>query len=126
MLKKTLKPSIVIFLLYIIISYLVVQKYDFGDPEILALVLAGALAIVNLFLTVILIEKNLTKNKNEFIKGFLQSTMIRMLILLAIFFTIMVLLSLNHFVFGIGFFILYFLFQMIEIYILHTNKQTNK
>jgi len=125
-LKKTLKPSVAIFILYITGTYFIVQKYDYGEPEILAFVFAGVLAIVNLVLTVFLIEKNLTKNKNDFIKGFLQSTMIRIAILLAIFFTIMVIMSLNHFVFGIAFFILYFLFQMIEIYILHTNKQTNK
>ena len=122
MFKKTLKPAVLIFSLYIIISYLIVRKYDYGEPEILAFILAGALAVVNLFLTVFLIEKNLTKNKNEFIKSFLQSTMIRIVILLAIFFTLLVIMSLNHFVFGIGFFILYFLFQIIEIYILHTNK----
>ena len=122
MFKKTLKPAVLIFSLYIIISYLIVRKYDYGEPEILSFILAGALAVVNLFLTVFLIEKNLAKNKNEFIKSFLQSTMIRIVILLAIFFTLLVIMSLNHFVFGIGFFILYFLFQIIEIYILHTNK----
>ena len=126
MLKRTLKPSIIIFILYIIIAYYIVQKYNYEDPEILAFVLAGTLAIVNLFLTLFLIEKNLTNNKNEFIKAFLYSTILRIVILLAIFFTIIVIVPLNHFVFGIGFFILYFLFQMIEIYILHTNKPANK
>lgn len=126
MLKKVLKPSLAIFIFYITLAWFIVEKYAYGQTEVTSFVLAGVLAIVNIFLTVWLIEKNLTKNKNEFIKGFLQSTIIRIVILLAIFFTIIVLVPLNHFVFGIGFFILYFLFQMIEIYILHTNKQINK
>jgi len=122
MLYKSLLPSLIIFILYITVAYFLVQLKDYGRQEILALVLAGALAVINLVLTVFFIEKNLAKNKNEFIKGFLKSTIIRIVVLLAIFFTIMIIMSLNHFVFGVGFFILYFLFQMIEIYILHTNK----
>jgi len=124
MLRKSSLPFVIIFVLYIVSAFWIAENNDYGSPEILALLCAAILAGLNLFLTVYLIEKNLTKNKNEFIKNFLQSTIIRIVILLAIFFTIVVIMPLNHFVFSVAFFILYFLFQMIEIYILHTNKRS--
>ena len=126
MLKKTIQYSSVVFLSYIGISYLLIHTYQYNVPEITGFFLAGVLALLNLFLTIFFIDKNLTKNQNEFMKSFLQSTIIRLIIILAIFFTIMVAMPVNHFVFGIGFLILYFLFQMIEIYILHTNKHAGK
>ena len=126
MLKKTIQYSSAVLVLYAAVSYILVHSYQYNVPEITAFTLAGALALLNLFLTVFFIDKNLTKNQNEFMKSFLQSTIIRLIIILAIFFTILVAVSLNHFVFGIGFLILYFLFQMIEIYILHTNKHAGK
>jgi uncharacterized membrane protein len=124
MLKKSTRFSLIIFVLYTVSAFLIMQKPNYGNPEILAFLSAGILAILNLVLTVLLIEKNLAKNKNEFIKSFLQSTIIRVVILLAIFFTILLIMPLNHFVFSVAFFILYFLYQMIEIYILHTNKHS--
>jgi len=126
MLKKTIQYSSAVLVLYIGVSYILIHAYQYNVPGITAFTLAGVLALLNLLLTVFFIDKNLTKNQKEFMKSFLQSTIIRLVIILAIFFTILVVVPLNHFVFGIGFLILYFLFQMIEIYILHTNKHAGK
>jgi len=126
MLKKSLVFSLIVLIGYIAIAYILIKINNYGQAEIAAFIYAGILAVLNLILTMFFIDKNLTKKQNEFIKSFMQSTILRLVIILAIFFTIVLLMQLNHFVFSIGFFILYFLFQMIEIYILHTNKHAGK
>ena len=126
MLKKSLPFSALIVVIYISVVYIITHNYHYGQAEIMAFILAGMLAVLNMILAMIFIDKNLTKNQNEFMKSFMKSTIIRLATVLAIFFTILLLMSLNHFVFSIGFFILYFLFQMIEIFILHTNQHAGK
>ena len=126
MLKKSLLLSAVVVITYASSAFILVRNYNYKEPEIQAFVFACILALLNFIIAVILIDKNLAKKQNEFIKAFMQSTILRLVIILAIFFTIILMIPLNHFVFSIGFFILYFLFQMIEIFILHTNKQAGK
>lgn len=126
MLIKTIQFSLPVFFLYTIAAYLIINSYNLGKPEISGFVYAGLLALLNIFLTAFFLEKNLKKMGKEFVKVFFRSTLIRLAIILMIFFTILVKMSLNHFVFGVGFLILYFLSQMIEIYILHTNKHMGK
>jgi len=126
MLKKSFLLSAVVIITYLSVAYILIRTYNYNDPEIQAFIFAGILALLNFVLALIFIDKNLTKKQNEFIKAFMHSTILRLVIILAIFFTIILLMPLNHFVFSIGFFILYFLFQMIEIYVLHTNKQAGK
>ena len=123
MLRKSLPFSFIVIITYISVAYIIVGSYQFGDAEIQAFILAGVLAILNMILAMVFIDKNLAKHQDEFMKSFMQSTIVRLVIVLAIFFTIILLMSLNHFVFSIGFFILYFLFQIVEIYLLQTVKQ---
>lgn len=119
---KTLQFTIPLIFIYTVVAYFIIDTYDQSEPEILGFVFAALLALINIFLTAFFLEKNLKKKGKEFVKVFFRSTLIRLAIILMIFFTILVKMSLNHFVFGVGFLILYFLSQMIEIYILHTNK----
>jgi hypothetical protein len=126
MLKKSLLLSVVVIITYVSVAYILVRTYNYNGPEIQALVFAAILALLNFILALIFIDKNLTKKQKEFINALMKSTILRLVIILAIFFTIILFVPLNHFVFSIGFFILYFLFQMIEIYVLHTNKQAGK
>ena len=126
MLKKSLPFSAVIIVIYISAAYIISGHYNYNQAEIEAFLFAGLLAVLNMILAFNFIDKNLTKSQNEFMKSFMKSTILRLVIVLAIFFTILLTMSLNHFVFSIGFFILYFLFQMIEIYILHTNQHAGK
>ena len=126
MFQKIIKSGVLSFLVYIITSAIIVKINNYENEDILALTAAGGLAFINLALTVFFIKKNISKNNIEFIKGFFLSTIVRIIILVAIFFTIVLKLPLNHFVFGVAFFILYFLFQIIEIYFLHTNKDLGK
>lgn len=126
MFNKIYKYSGILFLVYMLVAAIIsfAEKYD--DLDILALIMAGVLALLNVFLTIFFIRKNNNKSNQEFIKGFFLSTIVRIVILLTIFFTIVLKLPLNHFVFTVGFFILYLLFQIIEIYLLHTNKDLVK
>lgn len=124
MLYKTLQYSLLSLLLYAIIASIIIQLNDYQLSEIIGFISAGLLALLNLMFTMVFIKRNIKKDYREFIKGFGQSTLIRIVIILAIFFTILLKLPLNHFVFGFAFLILYFLFQMIEIFILHNFKDT--
>jgi len=123
MLRKITSFAIAILLIYSAAAFLFISYKDFGKSEILAFVFAGLLASINIIITLVLIEKNLQKSEDNFVKSFMLSTLIRLFFLILIFLLIVTIVSLNHFVFSIAFFILYFLFQMVEIYILQTLKQ---
>lgn len=107
---------------YSLISVAILYYVNFQDGLGKALLYAGLLGSINVFLNIFFAVKNLKKPDNDFIKSFWMSIFFRMLILLGMFFTILIKVPLNHFVFTVAFFILYFLFQIIEIYILHTAK----
>ena len=124
MLYKTLQYSLISLLIYVVIALIIIQLNNYGIAEIIGFISAGLLALLNLLFTMVFIKRNIKKDYRMFIKGFGQSTIVRIVIIAAIFFTILLILPLNHFVFGIAFLILYFLFQMIEIFILHTLKDT--
>jgi hypothetical protein len=96
------------------------------NAGLLALIYAGVICTLNVSITLFFIKKLLKKPGYEFVKGFNSSVLIRLFLLLAIFFTIILKMPVNHFVFTVAFFILYFLFQVIEVYILHTYKQSGK
>lgn len=113
-------------IIYAIVATIVVTVNNYDQLDILALIIAGGLALLNLFFTMVFIKKNIHKRNTAFIKGFFLSTIVRLIILVAIFFTIVLNLPLNYFVFGVSFFILYFLFQIIEIFFLHTNNAPGK
>lgn len=123
MLKQFIKFGLVLIVLYTIISIIIAYYSKYNSESVSALIFAGILATINIVIVVFFLTRILKKPADQFLKAFWMSTLIRMLFLLAMFFTILTQVTLNHFVFTAAFFILYFLFQMIEIYILHTAKQ---
>ncbi len=126
MIKKSSKYLSLILFAYFIVVILFYLNDKIGKPEILAFLLAGAVCTLNVLFTLFFIKKILKKDDIDFVKTFIGSTLFRLIILLGIFFTIVLKLPVNHFVFSVAFFILYFLFQAVEIYILHTFKQSGK
>lgn len=117
-----IKAGVTLLLIYAVISFLIVSYKDYSVEFGKAFIFAGFLGSVNIFLNIFFVVKNLKKRNNDFIQSFWKSILVRMFILLGMFFTTLVNVHLNHFVFTAAFFILYFLFQIIEIYILHTAK----
>ncbi len=124
MIKKSFRYIVVFLFFYFFAAIIMYLNGKIGYPEGLGLFLAGVLCALNVLTTLFFIKKNLKKEGIEFVKGYTRSTLIRLFLLLAIFFTIVLKMPVNHFVFSVAFFILYFLFQMIEIYVLHTYKQS--
>ncbi|KAA3611260.1 MAG: hypothetical protein D8M58_14925 [Calditrichaeota bacterium] len=124
MLKELFKYISGILVIYTGVVILIYFNSKIETAEILGFVLAGVLCTINVFITLFFIKKILKKPDIEFVKGYIRSTLIRLFFLLAIFFTIVMKMPVNHFVFSVAFFILYFLFQTVEIYILHTFKQS--
>lgn len=121
MLKKTLKYSLFVLISYALTVYAFYYGLDLGKAEIYGFSLAGSVNLLNFVSAMFFVERSLSKSNHEFIKAFVRSTIVRVVILVGIFFTIVLIMPLNHFVFSVSFVILYFLFQMLEIYILHTN-----
>jgi len=126
MLKKSFKYISWILVAYSILALVLYLSDKIGKPGLLGFLFAGVICTGNVLFTLFFIKKILKKPDIEFVKGFTQSTLIRLFTLLAIFFTIVLKTPVNHFVFSVAFFILYFIFQMVEIYILHTYKQSGK
>ncbi len=124
MLKKSALHISAILVFFFIVSLLLYFSFNYGKKEILSLAAAGLLVSFNFIITLYIIDKNLTTRKNSFVNSFLIMTLIRFVFLLIIFFTIVSLDTINHFVFSAAFFILYFLFQMVEVYNLHTFKES--
>ena len=126
MVKHAIIFSIGLMTLYFSLVGVLNIYNDYDTQFIKGFVFAAILAVINIIITIFFIDFSLKKPTNEFVKIFLGTTILRLILVLTIFFTIVWVVSLNHFVFSVAFFILYFLFQIMEIYLLHTYKQSGK
>ncbi len=94
-----------------------------ADREtIWAVAWGGGLFTLNMVLDTLFLIKSMKKDADSFVRQFFSGKLVRVVIVLMIFFTIWVFAALNRFIFVVTFFILYFLFQIMEIYILHKHN----
>jgi len=119
MIQNMTKYGAVILLLYSAGAWLFLSGSESGKEDLQALILAALLALLYMVASAYSVHRVLKKPAGEFVRSFMKNMIIRMGGLLAIFFTILLIIPLNHFVFIASFFILYFLFQIVEIYLLH-------
>ncbi len=119
MIQNMIKYGAVILLLYAVGSWFYLGGSESGEEDLRALVLAALMALLYMIASAFSVHRVLKKPSAEFVRSFMKNIIIRMGGLLAIFFTILLIIPLNHFVFIASFFILYFLFQIVEIYLLH-------
>ncbi len=92
------------------------------DGMVSAVAWGTLLFFINMILDTFFLIKSLKNDADSFVKRFFRGKLVRVVIVLMIFFTIWVFVALNRFIFVVTFFILYFLFQIIEIYILHKHN----
>ncbi|RMH61767.1 MAG: hypothetical protein D6677_11200 [Calditrichaeota bacterium] len=95
---------------------------DWYDSLSRPLLWAALLMGLNILMEAFNLKYAAQKTTDDFVKNFFRGKLVRVVIILAIFFTIYVNMAANGFIFIVVFFILYFLFQIIEIYIFHTHK----
>lgn len=116
---KFLTGILIILAAYIVTCFTLNQFYEY-TPEIKrACLYAGIIAFINVliaFFSILLIGKKPAAN---FTKLFLITFSIRFLFLLGIIIIILLKGGADQFTFLVSFFILYFLFQIWEIYIIH-------
>ena len=95
---------------------------DAGEGTVYGVACGSVLFIINMVLDTLFLIKSLKNDADSFVKRFFRGKLVRIVIVLMIFFTIWVFIALNRFIFVVTFFILYFLFQIMEIYILHKHN----
>ncbi len=93
-----------------------------AEETVLGVAWGSGLFFINMILDTLFLIKSLKEDADSFVKRFFRGKLVRIVIVLMIFFTIWVFIALNRFIFVVTFFILYFLFQIIEIYILHKHN----
>jgi len=123
--KKKILVGVAVLVIYgIAASFFAHTKAD-DQQIVLALIMAGGLAIINFFLGILYNQRALRERTDLVTMVVMKNMLKRMAIILTILFTIVLSIDLNHFVFVASFFILYFLFQIIEINDLHKKQLRN-
>ena len=117
--RKFLAGILIILALYIVTCFTLNQFYEYTLEILKACLYAGIIAVINVliaFFSIIFIGRKPAAN---FTKLFLITFSIRFLFLLGIIIIILLKGEADQFTFLVSFFILYFLFQIWEIYIIH-------
>ncbi len=113
--KKKILSGLGVLVVYGIGAFLYARGQEYDLPVVLALALAAGIGLFNYILGVFFNKKVFHAQAEMFTQVVMKNMLKRMALVLAIFFTIMLSIDLNHFVFVAAFFILYFLLQIIEI-----------
>ena len=102
-----------------------VQFYLGNSKAALMIASATLVMALNIALEALFLRRSIHNGGESFFKRYLSGKLVRLVIIIAIFFTIYVKIVAKSFVFIVLFFILYFLFQIIEIHLIHTYKTKN-
>ncbi len=86
---------------------------DAGEGTVYGVACGSVLFIINMVLDTLFLIKSLKNDADSFVKRFFRGKLVRIVIVLMIFFTIWVFIALNRFIFVVTFFILYFLIYTI-------------
>lgn len=119
--SKFLSGVVIILLIYAMGSWGFARIFQMGAEKINSLWISGIINTINIVVAFLIIKFTINKEEKKFMKSFFAGMGIRVLALLAI---ILFLLSKNYieqFTFIISFFILYFLFQIWEIWLINSH-----
>ncbi len=118
MAKKFFLGMAAILTVYIAAAWGISVLAAFNIEQVLGLKLSGILATVNVTLAYLVIYFAQSKEQSEFAKIFLSGMVVRLFALLAFIFIIFNYSRADHFVFIGSLFILYFVYQIWEIFII--------
>ena len=112
-----------VIILYGGISWLLTDRYNFGEEQVLSIILSGVLGTINIILSFIILILAYDEDINGFMKKYFGGMGLRLLFLLLSIFLIIKLMEIDIFVFILSLFVLYFIFQSIEIYFIHSYQK---
>jgi len=123
--KRFFLSVTVIMALYAGIVWLVSGAYAFSATQNKALLIAGILSAVNIVISFMILTSSYNKDIKSFMVFYFGGMGIRLLFLLLIIFIVLKFMQIDIFVFILSLFVLYFIFQTLEIYYVHSYKKGN-
>ena len=122
--KRKMNLSIVyVTAIYIALSFFLANFFSFSKIQNLSLFIAGILGVINIVASIVLLTFSYEKEFKEFMIIYFGGMGIRLLFFLLIIFFIIKFIRIDIFVFILSFFVLYFIFQAIEIYFIHSYQR---
>jgi hypothetical protein len=117
--KKIFLSVALIAAIYIALSSVLSYLYQFNSAQNRALVMAGILGTINVVISFIILFVSFDRGIKEFMIRYFGGMAIRVLFLLIIIFLLLKFMIIDIFVFILSLFVLYFVFQALEIYFVH-------
>ncbi len=122
--KKNFFLSVsVIVIAYSALSWLFSALYAFDTTQNTALIVSGILGTVNIVISFIILTVSYDKDIKGFMVNYFGGMGIRLLFLLLTIFLILKFMRIDIFVFILSLFVLYFVFQILEIYYIHSYQK---
>ena len=122
--KKNFFLSVsVIVIAYSALSWLFSALYAFDTTQNTALIVSGILGTVNIVISFIILTVSYDKDIKGFMVNYFGGMGIRLLFLLLTIFLILKFMRIDIFVFILSLFVLYFIFQTLEIYYIHSYQK---
>lgn len=122
--KKNFFLSVsVIVIAYSALSWLFSALYAFDTTQNTALIVSGILGTVNIVISFIILTVSYDKDIKGFMVNYFGGMGIRLLFLLLTIFLILKFMRIDIFVFILSLFVLYFIFQILEIYYIHSYQK---
>ena len=122
--KKNFFLSVsVIVIAYSALSWLFSALYVFDTTQNTALIVSGILGTVNIVISFIILTVSYDKDIKGFMVNYFGGMGIRLLFLLLTIFLILKFMRIDIFVFILSLFVLYFVFQILEIYYIHSYQK---
>ena len=113
----------VIISVYTALSWILSALYTFDRTQNTALIVSGILGTVNIVISFIILTVSYDKDIKGFMVNYFGGMGIRLLFLLLTIFLILKFMRIDIFVFILSLFVLYFVFQTLEIYYIHSYQK---
>lgn len=120
MIKKFFIGIAVILFIYVLMGWSISVIAEFSAEKIFGLQISGILATLNIVVAFFIIYFTKDKEQAQFSRIFLGSMIIRLFAMLAVIFTIFKFVTVDRFIFIGSLFVLYFLYQIWEVWILNS------
>jgi hypothetical protein len=122
--KKSFFLSVMVIIsVYTALSWIISALYAFDRTQNTALIVSGILGTVNIVISFIILTVSYDKDIKGFMVNYFGGMGIRLLFLLLTIFLILKFMQIDIFVFILSLFVLYFVFQTLEIYYIHSYQK---
>lgn len=120
MARKFVSGIVVILVVYVIGSWGLINLLHFSAAQVLSLKISGILATLNVLLAFFVIYFTRKSRQEIFVRFFLATMVVRLLLMLAVVFMVLQLSTADHFIFISSLFVLYFVYQTWELLVLNS------